>query len=64
MPELKKPSELLNIPIVKRNFKTAQQIGNFVAIFGDRFYNVPIYTTKLIDKEQFIDFLKHIEKYK
>jgi formylmethanofuran:tetrahydromethanopterin formyltransferase len=67
MPDLKKPSELMKVPIVKRNFKTAQQIGFFVAVFGNgrKFYSKRVYpTTVLIDKSEFVDFLKYVEKYK
>ena len=62
--ELKKPKELLSETVVKKRFKNAQQIGNFVAIFGNKFFNKRVYTTVLIDKKGFLQFLKHIEKYK
>ena len=61
--ELRKPSELLKETVVKKRFKTAQQIGNFVAIYGTKFFSQRVNTTVLIDKQGFLKFLKHIEKY-
>ncbi len=63
MDNLLRPIELMNIDAVNRRFKNAQQIGNLTAIYNDKFYFKRIGTSVLINKVEFLNFIKHIEKF-
>jgi hypothetical protein len=57
------PSDLLKIDFVKERFKTPQQIGYFIKNFKDK---IKFYYTRRgvrIPKENFISFIKHLEKF-
>ena len=61
--EYKKPSELLKIPEIKERFKNPRNIGYFVMLFSDKIDFLRTSRSILINRDLFIDFVKHCETF-
>ncbi len=61
--EYKKPAELLEISQVKERFKNPRNIGYFIMLFPDKIDFIRTSRSILINKDMFINFLNHFEKF-